>query len=244
MPKINRPLDLVLLDVLWETEGAYEIGVNLLQEVFRIARLLGVDELGHVMDSPGQWPQWQFHEGQRAALLESQGFRVDREIHRFEFHTGEAKLPSVDEQGLIFRSLIEVGEKAFKAALIRVSEGSLDRRRLVKRQQLGPGAEAQDTFDQLKSMEYDPVWWELAFTTNDRLAGLVIPTQLPSAATIGYFGVAPEMRVKGGRGSPCTCYGNIAEEWRATRTWRYRRRQQAHGESLSERWISAICDAT
>ena len=136
LPKMNRPLDLVLLDVLWETEGAYEIGVNLLQEVFRIARLLGVDELGHVMDSPGQWPQWQFHEGQRAALLESQGFRVDREIHRFEFHTGEAKLPSVDERGLIFRSLIEVGEKAFKAALIRVSEGSLDRRRLNKWHQL------------------------------------------------------------------------------------------------------------
>ena len=197
LPKINRPLDLVLLDVLWETEGSYEIGVNLLQEVFRIARLLGVDELGHVMDSPGQWPQWQFHEGQRAALLESQGFRVDREIYRFEFHTRAAKLPSVDERGLIFRSLIEVGEEAYKAALIRVSEGSLDRRRLVKRQQLGPGAEAQDTFDQLKSMEYDPAWWELAFTTDDRLAGLVMPTQLPSAATIGYIGVAPEMRGKG-----------------------------------------------
>ena len=33
LPKMNHPLDLVLLDVLWETEGAYEIGVNLLQEV-------------------------------------------------------------------------------------------------------------------------------------------------------------------------------------------------------------------
>src|SRR4029077_12932824 len=107
-----------LHDGVWETEGAYKIGVNLLQEVFRIERLLGVDELGHVMDSPGQWPQWQFHEGQRAALLESQGFRVDREIHRFEFHTGEAKLPSVDERGLIFRSLIGVGEKGTKAPLI------------------------------------------------------------------------------------------------------------------------------
>jgi hypothetical protein len=135
-----------------------------------------VDELGHVIDSPGQWPQWQFHEGQRAALLESLGFRVDRETHRFEFHTGE---------------------EAFKAALIRVSEGSLDRRRLVKRHRLGPGAEAQDTFDQLKSMEYDPAWWEPAFTTDDRLAGLEMRTQLPSAATIGYIGVAPEMRGKG-----------------------------------------------
>jgi hypothetical protein len=183
-----------------------------------------VDELGHVIDSPGQWPQWQFHEGQRAALLESLGFRVDRETHRFEFHTGE---------------------EAFKAALIRVSEGSLDRRRLVKRHRLGPGAEAQDTFDQLKSMEYDPAWWEPAFTTDDRLADLEMPTQLPSAATIGYIGVAPEMRGERiRRGSPCTWYGHIAEEWRATRTWRYRRRQQAHGESLSERWISAICDAT
>ena len=66
-------------------------------------------------------------------------------MHRFEFHTGEAKLPSFDERGLLFRSLIEVGEEAFKAALIRVSEGSLDRRKLVKRRQLGPQAEAQDT---------------------------------------------------------------------------------------------------
>jgi hypothetical protein len=138
LPKISHPLDLVLFDVPWETEGAYEIGVNLLQEVYRIARLIGVVELGHVMDSPGQWPQWQFHEGQRAALLESQGFRMDREMHRFEFHTGEAKLPSFDERGPVFRSLLEVGKEAFRAALIRVSEGSLDRRTPVKQQQLGP----------------------------------------------------------------------------------------------------------
>jgi ribosomal protein S18 acetylase RimI-like enzyme len=197
LPKMSYPLDLVFLDVPWETEGAYEIGVSLLQVMFRAARLLDVDELGHVMDSPGQWPQWQFHEGQRAALLESQGFRVDREMHRFEFHMGEAELPSFDERGLVFRSLIEVGEEAFKAAVFRVSEGSLDRRRLVKRQQLGPEAETQDTFGQLKSMEYDPAWWELAFTTDDRLAGLVMPMGAPSAATIGYIGVAPEMRGKG-----------------------------------------------
>jgi GNAT superfamily N-acetyltransferase len=80
--------------------------------------------------------------------------------------------------------------------LIRVSEGSLDRRTLVKRQQLGPEAEAHDTFDQLKSMEFDPAWW-VAFTTDDRFAGLAMPTRVPSAATIGYIGVAPEMRGKG-----------------------------------------------
>src|SRR5260370_32598801 len=68
---------------------------------------------------------------------------------------------------------------------------------MVERQEVGAGAEAEGTFDQLKSMEYDPAWWELAFTTDDRLAGLVMPTQLPSAATIGYIGVAPEMRGKG-----------------------------------------------
>jgi hypothetical protein len=39
LPKMSHPLDLVFLDVPWETEGAYEIGVNLLQELFRIARL-------------------------------------------------------------------------------------------------------------------------------------------------------------------------------------------------------------
>ena len=121
-----------------------------------------------------------------------------------------------------------MGEKAFKAALIRVSEGSLDRRRLNKRHQLGPGAEAQDTFDQLKSMEYDPAWWELAFTTNDRLAGLVIPTQLPSAATIGYIGVAPEMRGKG-YGEVLLIRGTttLLKSGAPLVTWRYRRRQQA-----------------
>ena len=28
LPKMSHPLDLVFLDVPWETEGAYEIGVN------------------------------------------------------------------------------------------------------------------------------------------------------------------------------------------------------------------------
>jgi hypothetical protein len=46
-------------------------------------------------------------------------------------------------------------------------------------------------------MEFDPAWRELAFTTDDRLAGLAMPTRVPSAATIGYIGVAPEMRRKG-----------------------------------------------
>jgi hypothetical protein len=45
-------------------------------------------------------------------------------------------------------------------------------------------------------MERDPAWWELAFTTDDRLAGLVMPTRVTGAATIGYIGVAPEMRGK------------------------------------------------
>jgi hypothetical protein len=100
---MSHPHALVLLDVPWVNEGAYEIGVNLLQELLRIARLLGVGELGHVMDSPAQWPQWQFHEGQRSALLESQGFRVDRVMDRFEFHPGEARFPSFGERGLAFR---------------------------------------------------------------------------------------------------------------------------------------------
>ena len=58
--------------------------------------------------------------------------------------------------------------------------------------------------------EYDPAWWELAFTTDDRLAGLVMPTRLPGAATIGYIGVAPEMRGKG--------YGEVLLV-RGTKTW-------------------------
>src|ERR1700741_2501580 len=41
-PKMSHLLRLVLLDVPWESEAAYEIGASLLQELFGVARLIGV----------------------------------------------------------------------------------------------------------------------------------------------------------------------------------------------------------
>jgi len=77
------------------------------------------------------------------------------------------------------------------------------------------------------------------------LQEVLTPTQLPSAATIGYIGVASEMRGKG--------YGEVLLV-RGTTTLLKSGALLVRGDthvdnrpmakSLSERWISAICDAT
>jgi RimJ/RimL family protein N-acetyltransferase len=46
-------------------------------------------------------------------------------------------------------------------------------------------------------MEYDPAWWQLAFTADHDLVGLVMPARNPTSGTIGYLGVVPEHRGHG-----------------------------------------------
>lgn len=59
---------------------------------------------------------------------------------------------------------------------------------------LGPADEARETLDDLRSMEWQPDWWELAFDPDGGLVGLIMPTRAPSMTTIGYVGVVPEQR--------------------------------------------------
>jgi ribosomal protein S18 acetylase RimI-like enzyme len=43
-------------------------------------------------------------------------------------------------------------------------------------------------------MEHLPEWWELAYTEDGALAGVIIAARNPSAAVIAYVGVVPAQR--------------------------------------------------
>lgn len=189
------PTDLILLDVPWQQPNGQAVGQQLLDTVLQTARTLGSTSLGHVLDSPPVAPQWQFHADERIRLLESAGFRMERHAYRFEWQSAGKPLPF--PEGLTFRSLPDVGEAAFLDAIARVSEGTFDQRIREDRERLGVAGEARLTFDDLRSMEYDPAWWQLAYAPDGALVGLIMPCKNPTFAVIGYIGVVPEQRGRG-----------------------------------------------
>lgn len=192
LPGMDEPLDLVLLDVPWEDLSA---GVRLLEDVLERARSLGAREIGHVLDAPPMWPQWQGSPDRRAGLLERVGFFLRRETSRFEWRR-ENGLPAVARR-LDFRTLDEVGEEAFVGAIERVSEGTLDREIQDERDELGPAEAARQFFELERKLEYDPAWCRLAYAPDGGLVGLVMPARNPTSAVINYIGVVPEHRGSG-----------------------------------------------
>ena len=46
-------------------------------------------------------------------------------------------------------------------------------------------------------MEHLPEWWELAYTEDGALAGVIMAAKNPSSAVIAYVGVVPEQRGRG-----------------------------------------------
>jgi ribosomal protein S18 acetylase RimI-like enzyme len=197
-PGQRRPSDLVLLDLPVDTSAAAGPARLVLRRLLDMARELGAEQIGHVLDTPAQWPQWQEDTGARAALLEAVGFALGRETWRF---AGVAELASLSPPGsprdLVWHGLHEVGEQAFCAAIARVSAGSADRRTRADRARLGAAAQARTLFEHLRRFAHDPATWELATAPDGRLAGLVVPLWAGAQATIGYIGVAPELRGRG-----------------------------------------------
>ena len=194
LPSMSEPLDLVLLDLRWE-EDHQTTGERLLRRVLDEARDLGAREVGHVLDAPPMWPQWQDRPKERAGILERAGFTVERETIRFGWKNGNAP-PSVPGR-LAFRTLEEVGEAAFVDAVVRVSEGTLDREIRSEREEHGPEKAGREFFEMESNLEHDPSWWRLAYTSEGDLAGLIMASRNPTSPVIGYIGVVPEHRGRG-----------------------------------------------
>jgi GNAT superfamily N-acetyltransferase len=193
LPGMEEPFALVLLDVAWQDDPMH-VGTRLLEDVLDRARSLGTREIEHVIDAPPMVPQYQDHRERRIELLESVGFALRRETGRFRWH-GE-KLP-VGPGRLSFRTLEEAGEEVFVDAMMRASEGTLDREIREEREKLGPGQAAREFFQDAQKVKFDPSWWRLAYAPGGELAGLLMPAEPPGFLTIFYIGVVPEMRGRG-----------------------------------------------
>ena len=198
LPGMEEPFALVLLDLPWD--GDYTgVGTRLLEYVLEKARVLGAEEMEHVVDDPPMRPQFQDHAELRVELLESVGFAFRRETGRFEWRGGET--PTVSGR-MTLRTLEEVGEVAFVEAMREVSEGTLDREIQGERERLGAQRAAREFFEDARRVEHDPAWWRLAYTLEGELVGLVMPAEPTGFFTIFYVGVVPGMR---GQGTSTTC---------------------------------------
>ncbi|MCK4528321.1 GNAT family N-acetyltransferase [candidate division WOR-3 bacterium] len=96
---------------------------------------------------------------------------------------------------LVFKTLKDAGKDTFINAIQQVTEGTLDRDDQLSIEASGAEKTALNYFNTLKDVDYRPEWWQLAYKTDGRLAGLVIPQKFsPEEGAINYIGVVPEQR--------------------------------------------------
>lgn len=196
MPKVGRPLAMVLVELPWDRQDYLSIGKAFLESTLSFMQAQGAEKIEYVLDTPAMVPQFQRSVEQRVSLLAHAGFRLDRETNRFEWNK-DKRIAAAPDRSLTFRALSEVGDSAFIEAIMRVSHHTLDQRIHDEREHAGPWQHAANLFEELKEMEYDPTWWQLAFDEMDNLVGIVMPAKAPAFATIAYIGVVPERRGHG-----------------------------------------------
>lgn len=125
LPGNDRPSDLVLVEAPWD-EADLTTGLALLDHAFATAKTMGVDLLGHVLDSPAQPPQFQRFPERRADLLWRAGFAQIRDGRRFQW-LADGDLPLVDSR-LRFRSLADLGSEPFVDLLAALLTDTADAR--------------------------------------------------------------------------------------------------------------------
>jgi ribosomal protein S18 acetylase RimI-like enzyme len=187
------PTDFVLLDADWNEQGLASAHA-LLARLHERARNLGSEALSHHVDDPPAAPQYQEHAEARVKLLEDAGYTLLRDGLRWQY-SGLA--PEQPDSSLAFRNLAEVGEDAFVAAIAATYEGTRDSWIARSMEEDGPLGAAREDFNDAQALEYEPGWWELAYTDGDTVAGVIMGAKNPSSAVVWYVGVVPEARGRG-----------------------------------------------
>ena len=192
--QVTAPTDIVLIECDWNEHG-FVSGRALLTQLHERARLLGSEALSHHVDTPPGPPQYQENGDARVRLLEDAGYELLRDGLRW--HVVSPPAGDARADALVFRSVQEVGEDAFVDAIARTYRGTRDAWLTRNVEQLGPARAAHEDFDVAKALEYEPGWWELAYTAEGELAGVIMAARNPGAAVVYYVGVAPEQRGRG-----------------------------------------------
>jgi ribosomal protein S18 acetylase RimI-like enzyme len=188
------PTDIVLIDADWGDEDL-SAGRALLDRVHELAGALGAERMQHHVDSPPGPPQYQENESARISLLTHAGYGLLRDGLRWLYTT--ARAPKVSPGALAFRDSHEVGEDEFVEAIATTYEGTRDSILTRHIQERGLVGAARADFLDYQQMEYLPEWWELAYTEDGALAGVIMAARNPSSAVIAYVGVVPEQRGRG-----------------------------------------------
>jgi RimJ/RimL family protein N-acetyltransferase len=189
------PRDLVLIETDWSDESL-SAGQALLIRLDELARALGAEELTHSVDSPPAAPQYQEHEDERIRLLERAGYELLRDGLRWRY-SGPALEEAPQGHSLTFRTLSEAGQDAFIEAIAATYEGIRDSWITERIKELGTLRAARADFRDEQSLDYRPEWWELAYTSEGTLAGVIMAARNPTAAIISYVGIVPELRGRG-----------------------------------------------
>jgi RimJ/RimL family protein N-acetyltransferase len=171
-------------------EGNYvEIGEKLLNESMEHVKTQTIKKLEFRCDTDDIYYQ------EMRAVFEKVGFQLILDKHCYVLTDFETAYEYSTQ--LVFKTLDEVGEERFIGAIKRVTVNTLDRADQNNRDILGAEEAAREYFSVLKSIDYTPHHWLLAYDTNNHLIGLVV-AQLLSKKTgcINYIGVIPEYRGK------------------------------------------------
>lgn len=189
------PRDLVLIETDWSDEDL-SAGQALLAKLHELAAALGAKELTHSVDSPPAAPQYQEHADARVRLLEQAGYGLLRDGLRWRY-AGSAAAEAKQESALEFRTVSDVGEETFVEAIAATYEGIRDSWISGRIDESGALGAAWADFRDEQEMDYLPEWWELAYTADGNLAGVIMAARNPTAAVISYVGIVPESRGRG-----------------------------------------------
>lgn len=194
LPRVGRPLDIVLLNLPWDGDAA-AIGRALLKGARQAMVPAGLTTVGHCHDHPPRAPQWQTHGDVRLAFLAGMGFRTQRDTLRFE----AAPTPgaAVDTGDLRLRAATADDETLLQQMVATVAAASRDQIDIETVAARGAQAHAAELVADLRSMRVDPGWWQIAFDAQGTAVGLVLPVAGADFGSIGYIGVLPAHRGRG-----------------------------------------------
>jgi ribosomal protein S18 acetylase RimI-like enzyme len=191
LPDHETPTDLVLIEADWSDDDL-SAGHALLTKMHELAGDLGADALSHHVDEPPGPPQYQEDHEARIRLLVESGYDLLRDGLRWQY--SGAPPP---EQSLVYRGLPDVGEDPFVEAIASTYEGTRDSWINETIESHGRLGAARADFLDYQALEHRPEWWELAYTPDGALAGVIMPARTPSSAVVAYVGVLPEQRGRG-----------------------------------------------
>jgi RimJ/RimL family protein N-acetyltransferase len=195
LPDRAVPTDTVLIAAPWDDERL-SAGHELLATLHELAGRIGADGLNHSVDSPPAAPQYQEDEEARIRLLEGSGYERLRDGLRWRY-SATARTDASPASSLAFCTLVEVGEDAFVEAIAATYAGTRDSWIAQNIEDNGALGAARADFLEQQSLEYRPEWWELAYTPDGALAGVIMAARNPSVAVVSYVGVVPEERGRG-----------------------------------------------